>query len=118
MPPQEEHRRFPRCRTTSSDISLKLVEEAAPAEVPLRLWCRNVSPTGLGVVFPRSIRPDTDVELWIKLPDDHTGLHLYGTVAWCAAPEGEWQAGIALNLERGDGASWATRFDVQGLLRS
>ena len=37
-------------------------------------------------------------------------LHLFGTVAWCAAPLGQWRAGIALDLERGDGGVWEARF--------
>lgn len=124
MPSQEEHRHFPRSQPPRN-VMLTLRQEA-PTPVhntvednePLHLSCRDVSLTGLGVIFPYSIRPDTDVELWMRLPDDTVELHLFGTVAWCAAPGGEWQAGIALDLERSDGATWAAHFDGQGHLNT
>lgn len=118
MSSQEEHRHFPRSRPPR-DVSLTLQRQTPAADhTPLHLLCRDVSLTGLGVTFPYSIRPNTDVELWVYLPGDATELHLFGTVAWCAAPQGEWQAGIALDLERSDGATWAAHFDGQGHLNA
>jgi hypothetical protein len=93
-------------------VSLTLRRDPPAAdEESLHLLCRDVSRTGLGVAFPHSITPDTDVELWVTLPGDERRLHLYGTIAWCAAPLGQWRAGIALNLERSDGRFWSARFD-------
>ena len=51
------------------------------------------------------------MEIWVALPERPAPLHLFGTVAWCAAPLGHWRAGIALNLERGDGGAWEARFN-------
>jgi len=111
MSSQEEQRHYPR-REPPRGASLTLRREPPAAdEDSLHLLCRDVSRTGLGVAFPHSIAPDTDVELWITLPDDGRHFHLYGTVAWCAAPLGQWRAGIALNLERSDGPVWSARFD-------
>ncbi|HEX5678071.1 MAG TPA: PilZ domain-containing protein [Alcanivorax sp.] len=111
MSSQEEHRHHPR-RDPPRGVSLTLRRDPPQAgEKSLQLSCRDVSRTGLGVAFPHSITPDTDVELWVTLPDDERRLHLYGTVAWCAAPLGQWRAGIALNLERSDGHCWSARFD-------
>lgn len=116
MSSQQEHRHFPRSRPPCN-VSLTLQGQVPAAnQAPLQLPCRDVSLTGLGVVFPYAIAPDTDVELWVRLPDAPTELHLFGTVAWCAAPDGEWQAGIALDLERDDGAAWAAHFDPSGHL--
>lgn len=114
MSSQEEQRHFPRSRPTDA-VSLTLRRDPAAADQrPLHLLCRDVSLAGLGVVFPYAIAPDTDVELWVGISDRAEPLHLFGTVAWCAAPNGQWQAGIALDLERGDGAAWAGRFRPPG----
>jgi len=111
MPSQEEHRQHPRHHPPKG-VSLTLRRDPPePGEESLHLLCRDISRTGLGVGFPHAISPDTDVELWIALPDDGQHLHLYGTVAWCAAPLGQWRAGIALNLERSDGHYWSAHFD-------
>ena len=118
MSSQEEHRHFPRSRPPRN-VSLTLQRQPPTADqAPLHLLCRDVSLAGLGVVFPYPITPDTDVELWIRLPDDVAELHLFGTVAWCAAPDGRWEAGIALDLERSDGAAWAAHFDQAGYLHA
>ena len=50
----------------------------------------------------------------MALLEEHGTYHLYGTVAWCAAPEGQLLAGIALDLERADGRLWAAHFDDDG----
>ena len=111
MSSQQEHRHHPR-RDPPRGVSLTLRRDPPAAdEEALHLLCRDVSRTGLGVAFPHSITPDTDVELWVTLPGDERRLHLYGTIAWCAAPLGQWRAGIALNLERSDGRFWSARFD-------
>lgn len=108
----EEHRHHRR-HHAPSDVALTLRRETGN-DAPLQLLCRDVSRNGLGVTFPQAIRPDTDVELWVSLPDRDAPLHLFGTVAWCAAPLGHWRAGIALDLERSDGQVWRARFDDTG----
>ncbi len=110
MAPREEHRPHPRHRAPRG-VALTLRREAGDDEEPLHLLCRDVSRNGLGVAFPHPITPDTDVEIWVALPERPAPLHLFGTVAWCAAPLGHWRAGIALNLERGDGGAWEARFN-------
>ncbi|GAA5125220.1 PilZ domain-containing protein [Alloalcanivorax gelatiniphagus] len=110
MGASDEHRQHPR-HDAPGGVTLILRPERGDDQEPLELLCRDLSRTGLGVRFPHSIPPDTDVELWVHLPEPGAGtLHLFGTVAWCAAPLGQWRAGIALNLERGDGAGWEARF--------
>lgn len=111
MASQEEHRQHPRHQPPGG-VALTLRREAGDGGEPLHLLCRDVSRTGLGVTFPHAITPDTDVELWVSLPDRAAPLHLFGTVAWCAAPLGQWHAGIALDLERSDGGVWEARFDT------
>ncbi len=111
MSSQGEHRHHPR-RDPPRGVSLTLRRDPPHnGEESLHLLCRDVSRTGLGVALPHSIPPDTDVEVWITLPGDERRLHLYGTVAWCAAPLGQWRAGVALNLERSDGQYWSAHFD-------
>ncbi|MBL7249505.1 PilZ domain-containing protein [Alloalcanivorax sp. C16-2] len=109
MASREEHRHHPRHHAPTG-VALTLRRETGDDE-PLHLLCRDVSRTGLGVTFPHAIHPDTDVELWVSLPDQAAPLHLFGTVAWCAAPLGQWRAGIALDLERSDGQAWEARFE-------
>ncbi|ASK34486.1 pilus assembly protein PilZ [Alcanivorax sp. N3-2A] len=108
MRSQDDQRQAPRHAQADIRLTLRLEQGAADQE-PMILNCRDISRAGLGVIFPHAIAPDTDVELWIDGGGRH--LHLFGTVAWCAAPAGQWQAGIALNLERSDGGAWADRFD-------
>lgn len=107
----DDQRQAPR-HPLKADVSLtlKLEQDTADQEA-MTLVCRDISRAGLGVIFPHAIAPDTDVELWIDGSGAGPELHLFGTVAWCAAPAGQWQAGIALNLERSDGDAWAARFD-------
>jgi hypothetical protein len=109
MVSQDEQRHHDRHRPNGVNLTLR--RERAPADgETLHLSCRDISRAGLGVEFPYSIPPDTDVELWVSASGEPP-LHLFGTVAWCAAPRGRWQAGIALDLERSDGGTWAARFD-------
>lgn len=111
MVSHHEQRRHLR-HSSQAGVSLTLRPVQAPAsDETLNLSCRDVSRAGLGVVFPYAIAPDTDVELWVRTATGESPLHLFGTVAWCAAPAGQWQAGIALDLERSDGDAWAARFD-------
>ena len=70
MSSQQEHRHHPR-REPPRGVSLTLRRDPPAAdEEALHLLCRDVSRTGLGVAFPHSITPDTDVELWVTLPGD------------------------------------------------
>lgn len=80
----------------------------------LSLTSHDISLAGISVELPAPIKPDTDVELWVVLLENDGTYHLYGTVAWCAAPEGHLLAGVALDLERGDGRLWAAHFDSTG----
>lgn len=112
MPHRDEHRQHPRQPAPRGvALTLRPEHDGAADQEALHLLCRDLSRTGLGVSFPQPIPPDTDVELWVHVPErSGAPLHLFGTVAWCAAPLGQWRAGIALDLERGDGGVWEARF--------
>lgn len=112
-----DNRRYPRIHREES-LSLTLLparSSSVSQEDRLYLTTHDVSLAGISVELPAPIRPNTDVELWIALLEEHGTYHLYGTVAWCAAPDGHLLAGIALDLERADGRLWATHFDDSNL---
>ncbi|EKF73466.1 hypothetical protein A11A3_13515 [Alcanivorax hongdengensis A-11-3] len=116
METAKEHRRYPRSPREES-LSLTLLPAGATSvdtEERLFLTTHDISLAGICVELPAPIRPDTDVELWIAMLHQRGTYHLYGTVAWCAAPEGQLLAGIALDLERGDGRLWASQFNDHG----
>ncbi|MCU5783972.1 hypothetical protein MA04_03272 [Alcanivorax balearicus MACL04] len=106
----KEQRRHSRHRAPNG-LNMRLRQDPPTEDDDLTLTCRDISRAGLGVELPYSIRPDTDVELWLQLPNQGGALHLFGTIAWCAEGTQRWSAGIALDLERTDGALWAARFD-------
>ncbi|MZR64043.1 PilZ domain-containing protein [Alcanivorax sp. DP30] len=113
-----ENRRYPRIHREES-LSLTLLPARSTSvsrEDRLYLTTQDVSVAGISVELPSPIRPDTDVELWVALLEEHGTYHLYGTVAWCAAPDGQLLAGIALDLERADGRLWSAHFDNDGSL--
>ena len=111
-----ENRRHPRIHREES-LSLTLLPSGSLSVSPddrLYLTPHDVSLAGISVELPAPIKPNTDVELWVALLEEHGTYHLYGTIAWCAAPEGQLLAGIALDLERADGRLWAAHFDNDG----
>ncbi|MDX1804934.1 MAG: PilZ domain-containing protein [Alcanivorax sp.] len=111
-----DSRRYPRTPRAES-LSLTLLPAGArslDADDRLFLTTRDISLAGICVELPAPIKPDTDVEIWVAMLHENGTFHLYGTIAWCAAPEGQLMAGIALELERADGRKWALQFDPQG----
>tara|TARA_B100000676_G_scaffold304571_1_gene357099 strand:- start:956 stop:1318 length:363 start_codon:yes stop_codon:yes gene_type:complete len=111
-----DNRRYPRT-TREENLALTLLPNHSGSLDPadrLYLTTHDVSLAGISVELPAPIKPNTDVELWLALLEKHGTYHLYGTVAWCAAPEGQLLAGIALDLERADGRLWAAHFDDDG----
>lgn len=111
-----DNRRFPRT-SREENLALTLLPSQSGSLDPadrLYLSTHDISLAGISVELPAPIKPNTDVELWVALLEDHGTYHLYGTVAWCAAPEGQLLAGIALDLERADGRLWAAHFDDDG----
>lgn len=109
MDTSAEKRRHPRL-ARELDLSLVLRPRAPGSHRGLHLYTRDISLTGISVILPEPIRPDTDVELWLTLEEGEPLCHLLGTVAWCGQVTGQWHAGIALELERGDGRAWASSF--------
>ncbi|BAP14669.1 MAG: pilus assembly protein PilZ [Alcanivorax borkumensis] len=111
-----DNRRHPRINR-EENLSLTLLPAGSSSLDPedrLYLTSHDISLAGISVELPSPIKPDTDVELWVALLENYGTYHLYGTIAWCAAPEGHLLAGIALNLERADGRLWAAHFDSTG----
>ena len=110
------NRRYPRTPRAES-LSLTLLPAGSSSLDPddrLYLTSRDISLAGICVELPAPIKPDTDVEVWVAMLHENGTFHLYGTIAWCAAPEGQLRAGIALDLERADGRKWAQQFGQQG----
>ncbi|KZY38921.1 pilus assembly protein PilZ [Alcanivorax sp. HI0083] len=111
-----DNRRHPRISREES-LSLTLLPAGSNSVAPedrLYLTTHDISLAGISVELPAPIKPNTDVELWVALLENHGTYHLYGTIAWCAAPEGHLLAGVALDLERADGRLWAAHFDTSG----
>lgn len=112
-----DNRRYPRI-SREENLSLTLLPAGSSSLDPedrLYLTSHDISLAGISVELPAPIKPNTDVELWVALLEDHHGTyHLYGTIAWCAAPEGQLLAGVALDLEQADGRLWAAHFDTSG----
>ncbi|WP_111657011.1 PilZ domain-containing protein [Isoalcanivorax indicus] len=113
MATAKDKRRYPR---TAHAVTLSLilrprVPGSAEASRGLHVSTHDISLAGISVLLPEPIRPDTDVELSLVLSEDDDRLcHLHGTVAWCGHSDGQLLAGIALDLERGDGRAWASSF--------
>lgn len=111
MDTSAEKRRHPRI-ARELDLSLVLRPRAPGSRRGLHLHTRDISLTGISVILPEPIRPDTDVELWLTLDEGEPLCHLLGTVAWCGQVAGQWHAGIALELDGADGPAWQTRFTL------
>lgn len=104
---QRRHPRIPRVES----LSLTIMNTDSIDPERLFVSSRDVSLSGISVSLPAPIKPNTDVEIWVALLQERATYHLYGTVAWCAAPDGELIAGIALDLERADGRLWSSLFN-------
>jgi c-di-GMP-binding flagellar brake protein YcgR len=83
-----------------------------PAQLPVRFLDLNsgsegeaqtldVSAKGLGLTLSQELKPRSNLEIWIKVPDNGEPLYTRGEVVW-SKPEapGRFKAGI--NLEKAD----------------
>ncbi|MBZ2190543.1 PilZ domain-containing protein [Alcanivorax sp. JB21] len=117
MATAKDKRRYPR---TAHEVALALILRpripgSPEASRGLHVSTRDISLTGISVLLSEPIRPDTDVELSLVLEEDADSVcHLHGTVAWCGRNDGQLLAGIALDLERADGRTWAGCFQPDG----
>lgn len=61
---------------------------------------RDISAKGMGITSSEELKPRTQVELWLKIPDNSEPLYARGEVAWCKKDAAGYMAGI--NLEKAD----------------
>jgi len=71
---------------------------------------RDISAKGVGLVVDRQLNPNTDIEMWIKMPDDGTPLYSRGKVVWSnRVAEGKFRTGVSLEKADLMGLSRALR---------
>ena len=72
-------------------IKFKISPENIEGDFILRDVCGN----GLGVVSKKKLSPESNIDLWVRIPDNKPELHIKGKVVWSKAVEGEgYRAGI------------------------
>lgn len=89
-------------------FSARFLEVGSDVQVEARTF--DISAKGVGLVARQELLRDTDLELWLDIPDQAGPLYARGKVAWSKEFEAnEYRAGI--NLEKADlmGVSRALR---------
>lgn len=87
---EEDRRSFERVKL-ELPIRFKITPENIEGDFILRDVCGN----GLGVVSKKRLSPESNIDLWVKIPDNKPELHIKGKVVWSREVVGEdYRTGI------------------------
>ena len=76
-------------------LELPIKFKISPENIEGDFILRDVGGNGLGVVSQKKLSPESNIDLWVKIPDNKPDLHIKGKVVWTRAVEGEgYRAGI------------------------
>ena len=90
---EEDRRSFERIK-----LELPIRFKITPENIVGDFILRDVGANGVGVVSKGRISPESNIDLWIEIPDQKPDLHITGKVVWSKEAQGEgYRAGIVFD---------------------
>ncbi len=62
----------------------------------------DISANGLGLVTRSNLGPNTSLEMWLRIPDQHAPLYARGAVVWSKPSGSPVQTRLGVKLEKAE----------------
>lgn len=92
--PNKERRKFMRIQTTLEAEYWAKGPSMVSGRARIRDFCRE----GLGVLFPKPVKPGEHVDLTLKVPGDNVPIFATGEVTWAKPQREDSEVGAGVRL--------------------
>ncbi len=60
----------------------------------------NISAKGVGFITKEKLNPNTSIEMWLEIPDNHQPLFVSGKVVWTDKAQEQGKQRVGINLDQ------------------